>query len=394
MKIHYKRTSTSRLTDFLPFSRPSIDNSDISTVTEVLRSGWLTTGAKNTEFENSFCHYCGSDGAVALSSATAGIHLILQSLDIGPGDEVITPSMTWVSTVNMIVSRGATPIFADIDRDTLMSGTEHIEPLLSRRTKLIVPVHFAGAAADILPLRALAASRGIPLVEDAAHAAGSEYNGEKIGSRGTAIFSFHPAKNITSGEGGMICSDDEKLLRSIRRLKFHGLEQDAYDRRTQGRKPRAQVVEPGFKYNLTDIAAALGTSQLKRLDSFIRQRKVLADRYLELLQDVEEIEPLHIPPATSRHAWHLFVIRLNDKATGMDRDTFMEELAGHNIGTGIHFKAVHEHTCYRRMFPTVSGQLPATEWNSARLCSLPLFPEMRVEDVENVVSILKEVLTQ
>lgn len=379
---------------FLPFSRPSINSNDISAVIEVLQSGWLTTGSRCLEFEKAFRHYCGCREAVALSSATAGIHLLLRALEIGPGDEVITPSMTWVSTVNMIAASGATVIFADIDRNTLMTGIEHIEPLVSEKTKLIVPVHFAGAAVDLAPLRALAASRGIILAEDAAHAAGTEYNGEKIGSRGTAIFSFHPTKNMTSGEGGMVCSDDDRLIQSIRRLRFHGLEGDAFDRRTQGRKPRAEVVEPGFKYNLTDIAAALGQTQLERLDTFVRHRKTLADHYLNLLQNVDEIAPLQIHPSTSRHAWHLFVIRLDPERTTMDRDTFMVEMARRNIGTGLHFRAVHEHEYYRRRFPAVSKSLPSTEWNSARICSLPLFFGMKTEDVEYVVSTLKEVLTQ
>lgn len=379
---------------FLPFSRPSISNDDISAVVEVLQSGWLTTGSRCLAFEKAFRHYCGCREAVALSSATAGMHLLLRALEIGPGDEVITPSMTWVSTVNMIVCSGATVVFADIDRDTLMTGIEHVEPLVSEKTKLIIPVHFTGAAVDLAPLRKLAVFRGITLAEDAAHAAGTEYNGEKIGRRGTAIFSFHPTKNITCGEGGMVCSDDDKLIQSIRRLRFHGLEEDAFDRKTQGRQPWAEVVEPGFKYNLTDISAALGLHQLQRLDTFIQHRKTLADHYLNLLHEVDEIIPLQIQPSTSRHAWHLFVIRLTPERMKMDRDTFMTEMARRNIGTGIHFRPVHEHEYYRKIYPDAAEALPATEWNSSRICSLPLFPGMKIEDVEHVVSTLKEVLTQ
>ena len=194
------------LKKFLPFSKPSISETEIEAVAEVLRSGWITTGPKATEFEKAFGNYCGSEGAVALNSATAGMHLLFAALGIGTGDEVITPSMTWVSTVNLIMLAGAVPVFADIDRDTLMTSAETIEPLITARTRLIIPVHFAGAAVDMDPLRQLAKAHSIPLVEDAAHAVGTEYRGERIGRRGTAIFSFHPIKNMTCGEGGMFCS--------------------------------------------------------------------------------------------------------------------------------------------------------------------------------------------
>ena len=257
---------------FLPFSIPTISEAEIEAVVEVLRSGWITTGPKAAEFEEAFRGYCNAKGAVALCSATAGMHLLLSALGIGPGDEVITPSMTWVSTINLIVLTGATPVFADVDTDTLMVSAETIEPLISDQTKLIIPVHFAGAAVDMEPLRQLASGKGIHLVEDAAHAAGTECKGERIGQQGSAIFSFHPIKNMTCGEGGMFCSDDPVLVERIRRLKFHGLGLDAYDRTMQGRAPQAEVLEPGFKYNLTDMAAALGLSQLGRLDNFIKKR--------------------------------------------------------------------------------------------------------------------------
>ena len=280
---------------FLPFSKPVISENEIQGVADVLRSGWITTGPKAAAFEEAFQNYCKSADAVALCSATAGIHLLLVALGIGPGDEVITPSMTWVSTVNQIVLAGAIPVFADIDRDTLMVSAKTIEPLITERTRLIVPVHFAGAALDMEPLRRLAAEKSIPLVEDAAHAAGTEYRGERIGQHGSSIFSFHPIKNMTSGEGGMFCSENADLVERIRRLKFHGLGMDAYDRDMQGRSPQAEVLEPGFKYNLTDVAAVLGLGQLSRLDEFINKRELLAIRYQELLAGVDEILPLAIP---------------------------------------------------------------------------------------------------
>lgn len=377
---------------FLPFSRPAISEQEIEAVADVLRSGWITTGPKTSEFETAFQEYCNAKESVALCSATAGMHLLLAALGIGPGDEVITPSMTWVSTVNLIVLAGATPVFADIDRDTLMVSAETIEPLITDRTRLILPVHFAGAALDMEPLRKLALRKGVPLVEDAAHAAGTEYRGEKIGHRGSSIFSFHPIKNMTSGEGGMFCSDEPALVERIRRLKFHGLGVDAYDRTIQGRSPQAEVLEPGFKYNLTDIASVLGLGQLNRLEEFIEKRRLLAQRYLELLADIDEIIPLVAPSYPMRHAWHLFIVRLDTDRAGMGRDVFMAELKKRNIGTGLHFKAVHTQKYYRENLPVPAGSLPATEWNSERICSLPLFPDMTLEDVDEVVAAIKEVL--
>nr|WP_319494181.1 aminotransferase class I/II-fold pyridoxal phosphate-dependent enzyme [uncultured Desulfobacter sp.] len=379
--------------EFLPFSRPSISESEIEAVADVLRSGWITTGPKAAEFEDAFSAYCHTEGGVALCSATGGMHLVLTALGIGPGDEVITPSMTWVSTVNLIKLAGAVPVFADTDRDTLMISAQTVEPLITERTKLIIPVHFAGAAADMEPLRRLAREQNIPLVEDAAHAAGTEYRGERIGCTGTAIFSFHPIKNMTSGEGGMVCSDDPELLSAVRRLKFHGLGVDAYDRTMQGRSPQAEVLTPGFKYNLTDIAAVLGIGQLKRLEGFIEKRSLLARRYLERLAQVDEILPLAEPSYSMRHVWHLFVVRLDTKEARMDRAAFMDELKRRNIGTGIHFKAAHTQKYYRETMPFAAEQLPHTQWNSDRICSLPLFPDMTPEDVDSVVDAIKEVLS-
>ncbi len=379
-------------TTFLPFSRPSISEDDIAAVDAVLRSGWITTGPKCAEFESRFGEYVGSKGAVALASATGGMHLLIEALGIGSGDEVITPAMTWVSTVNLAVLSGARPVFVDVDRDTLMASADAIEAALTSRTRLIVPVHFAGAAADMAPIRRLAVHHGIPLAEDAAHALGTAYRGERIGCRGTTIFSFHPIKNITTGEGGMLCSDDPKLLDRIRRLKFHGLGADAFERETQGRSPQAQVQEPGFKYNLTDIGAVLGLGQLARVDAFNRRRKELALAYRERLSGIDEILPLADPTYPMAHSWHLFVVRLDVERAGISRNEFMERLKQRNIGTGIHFLAVHLQRYYRESMGTRRGMLPNTEWNSDRICSLPLFPDMTPEDVEDVVDAIKDVL--
>ena len=377
---------------FLPFSRPDIGAEEIDAVSNVLRSGWITTGALASQFEKELSRYCGAEAGVALASATAGMHLLLTALGIGPGDEVITPSMTWVSTVNLIVLAGAKPVFADIDRDTLMITPDTVAPCLNERTRLIVPVHFAGAPADLQPLRHMAASHEVPLVEDAAHAIGTEYRGAKIGQSGTSIFSFHPIKNLTTGEGGALLSDDAELLERIRRLKFHGLGVDAFDRKTQGRAPQAEVLEPGFKYNLTDISAALGIEQLKKLDHFIARRTELAHYYRVRLSEIDEILPLGDVPYPSRHAWHLFIVRLLPNRAGLDRNQFMAALKERNIGTGLHFHAVHSQKYYRDKLNLPSGVLAQTEWNSQRMCSLPLFPQMTRDDVDDVVSAIKEVL--
>jgi UDP-4-amino-4-deoxy-L-arabinose-oxoglutarate aminotransferase len=378
--------------EFLPFSRPIITEADIAAVGEVLRSGWITTGSKNAEFEEKFCEYTCCARAVALSSATAGMHLSLKALKIGKGDEVITPSMTWVSTVNLIVLTGATPVFVDTDRDTLMVTADLIQERLTEKTRLIIPVHFAGAPVDMAPVRKLVEGRNIAIIEDAAHAIGTECHGEKIGKKGTSIFSFHPIKNITSGEGGMFCSDNLDLADRIRRLKFHGLGVDAFDRRTQGRSPQAQVLEPGFKYNLPDILAVLGVQQLARVEDFNDKRTQLASHYRERLTEVEELRPLAVPAYSHKHSWNLFVVRLDIEKSKLSRNDFMEELKKRNIGTGLHFRAVHQQKYYQETMKIPSGILSNTEWNSKRICSLPLFPGMTHEDVDNVVDTIKDIL--
>ncbi|BBP70902.1 UDP-4-amino-4-deoxy-L-arabinose--oxoglutarate aminotransferase [Pseudomonas sp. Seg1] len=367
---------------FLPFSRPSIGDEEIAAVEQVLRSGWITTGPKNQALEEQFAQYVGCRHAVALSSATGGMHITLLALGIGPGDEVITPSQTWVSTANMISLIGATPVFVDVDRDTLMTDAARIEAAITLRTKAIIPVHYAGAAFDLDPLYALADKHGIAVIEDAAHAAGTRYKGRHVGAQGTAIFSFHAIKNMTCAEGAMFVTDDEALARRVRMLKFHGLGVDAYDRLTGGRKPQAQVMEPGFKYNLADINAAIALVQLERLDAINARRTELAAAYRQKLEGLP-VQPLALPDYAQTHAWHLFILRIDSERCGMDREAFMKGLQDQGIGTGIHFIATHLHTWYRQRDPDL--YLPNTEWNSARLCSIPLFPDMTDQDLDRVV---------
>jgi len=365
---------------------------EVSAVAEVLRSGWITTGRHCKQLEDDCAAMTGARHAVALTSATAGMHLVLQALGIGPGDEVITPSMTWVSTVNLITLLGATPVFADVDRDTLMVSRETVEPLIGERTKAIVPVHYAGAPLDLAPLRALAAERGIPLIEDAAHAIGTRHGDVPVGASGTAIFSFHPIKNITTGEGGMVVTDDAELAERVRRLRFHGLGVDSYDREVQGRSPQSEVLEPGFKYNLPDMNAVLGVVQLRRLDEFIARRAELAAVYAREFASLDEILPLGPPPVAGRHAWHLYIVRLDTERSGRTREEFMAALGERGIGTGIHFRAAHGHRFYRERPEAQRASLAATEWNDSRLFSIPLFPDLTEEDVRRVVNAMREIL--
>jgi UDP-4-amino-4-deoxy-L-arabinose-oxoglutarate aminotransferase len=374
---------------FLPFSRPSISDAEIAAVTEVLRSGWITTGPKAQALEDRFAELVGGQHAVAVASATAAMHVALLALGIGPGDEVVTPSMTWVSTANLVCLLGATPVFVDVDRDTLMVSAAAVEAAITPRTKAIVPVHYAGAACDLPALRAVADKHGIPLIEDAAHAVGTTCRGRPVGSSGTAIFSFHAIKNLTSAEGGMLVTDDAALAERVRRLKFHGLAVDAFDRQTLGRKPQAQVIEPGFKYNLSDLHAALGLAQLHRIGDINARRRQLAQRYLERLEGLP-VQPLALPADPAEHAWHLFVLRIDPERCGLDRDAFMEALKQRGIGTGIHFIATHLHPWYRERWPDLS--LPDTEWNSARICSIPLFPDMSSADVDRVVDAIRDIV--
>ncbi|MEX0446182.1 UDP-4-amino-4-deoxy-L-arabinose aminotransferase [Xenorhabdus sp. SGI246] len=375
----------------LPFSRPSIGNEEIEAVEKVLRSGWITTGPQNQQLEQDFVRMFGCRHAIALNSATAGMHLALLSLGIGSGDEVITPSQTWVSTINMICLLGAEPVMVDVDRDTLMVNAKTIKQAITPKTKAIIPVHYAGAPCDLDALRAVAKEANIPLIEDAAHAVGTRYKNEWVGERGTAIFSFHAIKNMTCAEGGMLVTDSDELAQRVRCLKFHGLSVDAFDRQIQGRKPQAEVIEPGFKYNLSDIHAAVAVVQLSKLASMNARRRELVARYSSALKDTP-LQMLSVPEYEHRHSHHLFMVRVDQSICGIDRDTFMTRLKERNIGTGLHFRAAHTQKYYRERYPALS--LPESEWNSATLCSLPLFPDMNNDDIDRVVNAVLEILAE
>jgi dTDP-4-amino-4,6-dideoxygalactose transaminase len=381
--------------EFLPFSTPTIEDDEINEVVDSLKSGWITTGPKVTRFEEDFKAYVGSPYAVPLSSATAGLHLIMLCLGLSPGDEVITTPMTFAATVSMIVRAGAKPVLADIDTDTLNIDAAKIRAKITERTKAILPVHFAGQPCDMDAIFALAKKFDLRVIEDAAHAVGTEYKGKRIGSfDSVSVFSFHPIKNITTGEGGMVCTRDEALAEEISLMKFHGMSKEAWKRHESSGTPNYDIMLPGFKYNMMDIQAALGIHQLRKLDAFIAKRTEIAQYYNSAFKDVEEMKTPAPVPYDYRHAWHLYTPLIRVEKLAIDRDRFMEELKKENIGTGLHFKAVHHHPYYRQTLNIAPGELPNADYASNRILSLPLFPRMTMDDARDVVEAVKRVISR
>jgi UDP-4-amino-4-deoxy-L-arabinose-oxoglutarate aminotransferase len=375
--------------DFLPLNRPSIGEAEIAAVTECLKSRWITTGPLCARFEERFKTLTGARYALSVVSATAGMHLALMALGIGPGDEIITPSMTFASTVNMIALLGAKPVFVDIDYDTLNIDCDQIESRITPGTRAIIPVHFAGAPAEMDRIGEIADRHRLTVIEDAAHAVGTRQRERHAGGfGGIAVFSFHPLKNITTGEGGMITHNDEALERKLRILRFHGISRDAWKRYGKGGNPEYDIDEPGYKYNLTDIQAALGIAQLERLDEFNRRRSALVKLYREGLSGVRDVELPGDPPYPHTHARHLFVAKIG----AMARSLFMEKLSEYNIGYGLHFPPCHRLRYVKSRFGLQS--LPETERAAERIISLPLFPEMTDDDVSYVCAAVREIVAQ
>ncbi|MGP8154228.1 MAG: aminotransferase class I/II-fold pyridoxal phosphate-dependent enzyme [Smithella sp.] len=375
--------------EFLPFSRPSIGKDEINRVTACLKSGWITTGALCKEFEDNICLLTGSQQAVSVNSATAGMHITLSALNIGPGDEIITPSMTFASTVNMIALRGAAPVFVDIDYGTLNINPDLIEEKITKKTRAIIPVHFAGAPVDMDKISNLALKYNLAAIEDAAHAVGTYFKGIHAGGFGhPAIFSFHPIKNITTGEGGMITLSNTALEKKLKLLRFHGIERDAWKRYGKGGNPSYDIVEPGYKYNMPDILAALGLAQSERWQELNLSRARLAELYLEGLKDISGIDLPEIPEYDHTHAWHLFVIKI----LALNRDEFMNRLSDYNIGYGLHFPPAHTLSYVKKKYAENVGLLPETERAGEKILSLPLFPDMQEKDVQYVCSSIKEII--
>jgi dTDP-4-amino-4,6-dideoxygalactose transaminase len=379
---------------FLPFTRPSITEAEIQEVSEALRSGWITSGPRVAAFEKEFSAYVSAPFGIAVTSATAGFHILLQALNIGPGDEVITPSLTWPSPVNMVEFVGARPVFADVDPKTFQLDPASVEQVLTPHTKAIIPVHFSGQPCDLNAFHTLCEKYELILIEDAAHAIGTEYRGQRIGSgKNPAVFSFHAIKNLTTGEGGLITVSDDQLRERLVSLRFHGVDQDAWKRYGREASGGYDLLEPGWKYNLTDLQAAVGLAQLRRIEEMNTRRKKFADLYDRLFDKVPEIIRPAKVPYPSRHSWHLYTVLIDPERTGYTRDEFREEMRKRNIGTGLHFLAVHELSFYRERYRPISELLKNSEYVAARIVSLPLFPDMKEEDVVEVVEEIHDILS-
>lgn len=381
--------------DFLPFARPSVSEDAINEVVESIRSGWLAMGPKTIRFEENFSKYTGASWSVSVNSATAGLHTTLLALDIGPGDEVITTPMTFAATVNTIMFAGARPVLADIDRNTLNIDPDKIEKAVTKNTKAIIPVHFAGMPCDMDRIEAIADKYGLAIIEDAAHALGAFYKGRKIGAdrgkRRASVFSFHPTKNITTGEGGMICTGDEALAEKATVLRQNGMSKGAWNRYAAKGSANYDIFFPGLKYTMMDIQAAIGDSQLRELGSFNARRKEIVSFYMEELSKAEGLILPKPAPWEHEHSWHIFTPLVDTEKLGMSRDDFMAEMKKRNIGTALHYQAIHLFTCFSEATGLGRGSLPEAEYVSDRIVSLPLFPAMTDRDARDVVEAVFEI---
>lgn len=388
-----------RESDFIPFHVPSIGEEEIREVEATLRSGWLTTGPRTAQFEKEFADYVGAPHALALNSGTAGLHVALAALGIGEGDEVITTPLTFCSTVHTILHVGATPVLADVGCDGNIDPDE-IARAITSRTRAIIPVHLAGLPCDMRAIWSLARRHGLFVIEDAAHAAGSWYEGRPIGMAApddddvsdAVVFSFYATKNLTTGEGGMVTTPRESLAARMRMLSLHGMSRDAWNRYTDRGSWYYEVVAHGFKYNLTDLQSAIGIHQLRRLESFIEIRKRYADIYNEAFGGLAEAE---LPPDSprARHSWHLYILRLNLERLRIDRHEFIQELRRRRIGTSVHFIPITRHPFFARMS---LGERPCRRSLDLypRIVSLPLYPAMTEEQVRSVASAVRDVLAR
>jgi dTDP-4-amino-4,6-dideoxygalactose transaminase len=380
---------------FLPFSRPTLNPAAIAEVVACLESGWLTTGPRVAQFTEDLKAYLNASYVLPLTSATAGLQLALLAINIKPGDEVITSPLTFAATLNTIVLAGGKPVLVDIDPQTLNMDSNKLEAAITPQTRAILPVHFAGLPVDLDPLYAIAAHYNLRVIEDAAHAIGTEYKGKRIGSFGDIqVFSFHPNKNITTGEGGCITTRDPELAKIIALLRFHGMDREAWNRYGKNGNQDYEIVMPGFKYNMMDIQAALGIHQLKDLESFIARRTELANRYQEALSDWPEWTLPTAPTYDHRHAWHIYTPLLNVEVAGINRHDFMREMKERNIGTGLHYRAAHLYPYYRDQFDFKPGDFPDAENAGERIVSLPLFPTMTEAEQDRVLDVMYSIFNR
>jgi dTDP-4-amino-4,6-dideoxygalactose transaminase len=379
---------------FLPFALPEIGEEEITEVVQALRSGWVTTGPKAKQFEVDFAAYLGGGvEAIAVNSATAGLHLGLEAMGIGPGDEVITTTHTFTATAEIIRYLGADPVFVDVKAETLCINVEAVAQAITPRTKAIIPVHFAGRAADMTRLLALAKLHGLRVMEDAAHACPTTCDGAMIGTleSDVTVFSFYANKTITTGEGGMLVTRDPEIAKRARVMRLHGINRDAFDRFTS-KAPSwyYEIVAPGFKYNMTDIAASMGIHQLKKANAFQQKRAHIAAMYDEAFTGLPIICPPHAQ-AGDVHSWHLYVIQLADGA-GVDRDVFIERLYEQGIGCSVHYIPLHLQPYWRDTYRLTPEMFPVSQKIFERTVSLPLYTRMNEADVGRVVAAVRVAL--
>jgi len=377
-------------TTFLPYGRQSIDEADVQAVVDVLRSDWLTTGPKVGEFEEAFAARVGAAYAVSFSSGTAALHAAAFAPGLKSEDEAITSPMTFAATANCVLYQGATPVFADVTADTLNLDPEKVAQRISSKTRAILPVDYAGHPADLKVIVDLAQRHGLIVIEDACHALGSEYQGRSVGSvADMTVFSFHPVKHITTGEGGMVSTNDPKLAETLRRFRNHGISSDARQRQTAGQWHYEMVVL-GFNYRLSDFACALGMQQLKKLDANLARRREIASRYTSAFRGTSGVIPPAVRPDVNP-AWHLYPIRLDLEKLTTDRAEIFRALRAENIGVNVHYIPVHSHPYYREQFGYRGGEFPVAEDAYSRLISLPMFHGMSDRDVEDVIAAVRKV---
>jgi len=373
--------------NLLVFGRPQICEAEIQEVVDTLRSGWIGTGPRTHRFEEAFKTYVGSKYAIALNSCTAGLHLALEVAGVRDGDEVITTAITFPSTANVIIHRRARPVFVDVDKDTMNMDPERIEAAITTRTKAIIPVHLAGRPCRMDEILDVARRYGLFVIEDAAHAVEAWYRGQKIGGIGDITsFSFYVTKNVITGEGGMVTTNNDQWAEEMRIKSLHGISKDAWKRYTaEGFQPY-ETLCPGYKYNMTDIQAALGIHQLARVEENLKIRETLWRQYDDGCADIAEVVKPPAVESDTRHARHLYTILLGIERLTISRDQFISALKAENIGTGVHFTALHLHPYYKKTFGFRRGDLPNAEYISSRTLSLPLSPGLTQDDVHDVVT--------
>jgi dTDP-4-amino-4,6-dideoxygalactose transaminase len=375
--------------NFLPFSPPCLDEDEVAEVTEALRSGWITTGPKCREFEEAFRGRLASPAALAVNSCTAALHTALAVLGIGPGDEVITSTLTFCSTVSVIEHVGATPVLVDVQPDTLNMDPEAVAAAVTERTRVILPVHYAGHPCDMDAIWAIAKKHGLEVLEDAAHALPARYRGRWIGSGENPVaFSFYATKNLTTGEGGML-TGSETFIEKARVASLHGMNKDAWKRYDKGGSWYYEVVMPGFKYNLPDVLAAIGLAQLRKLERMQARRREVVAAYREAFADLPVELPVERDEVES--AWHLFPVRLTEEAP-VERNAFIERMQAANIGTSVHFIPIHLHPYYREKYGWREGEFPVAEGVFRRVVSLPLHGGLVPTDLKRTWAAVREVL--